>query len=517
MSKIGAMLFSISDHMYPNMKYSNRYSMPVTSSMNRKRESVPDYSSIMGVGHINTTGFLFGDDDEKVKESATSPDVKTYLQMNTTDDKFPILIRNNHHPGLVSSGLKKTPSRDTDGFRQLSASSAALDLALSQSPGPDSQTNGWTPFARHRPSQQSLPQNVFDNPQGVDSPTSGSQQSVDTITESPTNIRQLNRRSLEASLAAYGKSLSGQNLANGNSARPNLASLQMSYSTNDIPTLKNTNGLATAISPPKPNPQQQFHNHNASLGRIPTHAVNKRMSREVPTISEARQDEPSSGVKQIHSELQASAAPFGPTMSAASVSDSSQVDHISSIMATPSMPQYATQAFYGGYGMQLMNMGMSPLQMNSPMGFNPQMSMYQNPYPPYPQYPQQARFPDSQARVIQQRRLQNVEGTNLASIGPHLNTDPILDVARFTNTKIENYQGDIYALCKDQHGCRYLQKQLEGRDPETIHLIFMETNQHVVELMTGIANLKKALNYNTKCLRSFWQLPVSKVIGILER
>lgn len=79
--------------------------MPITSSNNRNRESVSDYSSVMGVGHINTTGFLFGDDDEKPsgqKDSNTSPDVKTYLQMNTTDDKFPILIRNNHHPGLVS-------------------------------------------------------------------------------------------------------------------------------------------------------------------------------------------------------------------------------------------------------------------------------------------------------------------------------------------------------------------------------------------------------------------------------
>ena len=73
--------------------------------MARKRESVPEYSAVMGVGHINTTGFLFGDDDEKPssrRESVTSPDVNSYLQMNTTDDKFPILIRNNHHPGLVS-------------------------------------------------------------------------------------------------------------------------------------------------------------------------------------------------------------------------------------------------------------------------------------------------------------------------------------------------------------------------------------------------------------------------------
>ena len=59
------------------------------------------------------------------------------------------------------------------------------------------------------------------------------------------------------------------------------------------------------------------------------------------------------------------------------------------------------------------------------------------------------------------------------------------EVARFTNAKIESYQGEIYSLCKDQHGCRYLQKQLETRNPETVHLIFAETQQHVVELMTG--------------------------------
>ena len=82
--------------------------MPVTSSFARKRESVPDYSTVMGIGPINTTGFLFGDEDDKTsaqRESATSPEVKSYLQMNTTDDKFPVLIRNNHHPGLVGHFL----------------------------------------------------------------------------------------------------------------------------------------------------------------------------------------------------------------------------------------------------------------------------------------------------------------------------------------------------------------------------------------------------------------------------
>jgi hypothetical protein len=49
---------------------------------------------------------------------------------------------------------------------------------------------------------------------------------------------------------------------------------------------------------------------------------------------------------------------------------------------------------------------------------------------------------------------------------------------------LESLGGEIYALCKDQHGCRYLQKKLEDRNPEQVHMIWLETNQHVTELMT---------------------------------
>ena len=55
---------------------------------------------------------------------------------------------------------------------------------------------------------------------------------------------------------------------------------------------------------------------------------------------------------------------------------------------------------------------------------------------------------------------------------------------RFANMQLEQLGGEIYALCKDQHGCRYLQKKLEDRNPEQVHMIWLETNQHVVELMT---------------------------------
>ena len=57
-------------------------------------------------------------------------------------------------------------------------------------------------------------------------------------------------------------------------------------------------------------------------------------------------------------------------------------------------------------------------------------------------------------------------------------------MSRFNNLPLENVGGTIYDLCKDQHGCRYLQKQMENRIPDQIHMIWLEVNQHVVELMT---------------------------------
>ena len=75
---------------------------------------------------------------------------------------------------------------------------------------------------------------------------------------------------------------------------------------------------------------------------------------------------------------------------------------------------------------------------------------------------------------------------NTASPLPTIVTDAISENARFVNVKLEQFQGEILGLCKDQHGCRYLQKKLEERNPEHVQLIFVETHQYVVELMTGI-------------------------------
>ena len=58
-------------------------------------------------------------------------------------------------------------------------------------------------------------------------------------------------------------------------------------------------------------------------------------------------------------------------------------------------------------------------------------------------------------------------------------------LSRFGNAPLEDYQGELYGMCKDQHGCRYLQRKLEEGALENIQIIFRETHLHVVELMTG--------------------------------
>jgi len=65
--------------------------MPVTRSRNGMHE-------MLSLDQTNTARFLFGED-----EGSTSPDVKNYLQMNATDDKFPIHVRREEYPGVVSS------------------------------------------------------------------------------------------------------------------------------------------------------------------------------------------------------------------------------------------------------------------------------------------------------------------------------------------------------------------------------------------------------------------------------
>lgn len=384
--------------------------MPVTGLRNRNPDSVPEHSASMGLGFVNTS-FLF-DEDEKSKESATSPDVKSYLGMDS--DKFPILVRRDEHSGVVFPLPLQTLTSEANGALQLSASSAALDLALSQSPGPEAQLHSLNPLARHRLSLQAgFSQNATQSLINGQVTNGASNASQPKSPESSDNSRQTNRHSMDPSLVSLAQSnLSAQNLSN-DSGRPSLGNVHASYSTNDVPTLKNPSGLITNTTPPKTQ-AQHFHNHNASLGRIPPNAVNNRHSRELSGGDPRREEQPN-GFQQVISVLQASAAPFGPasTSSLPVETTPGQTVTFNNGLA------FANQQYYGGYGMQLMNMNLNPMQMGSPMAFQNQMQNFQpqNGFASGPTYASQGRFQDSQARIIQQRRMQTGDGALIVFLG----------------------------------------------------------------------------------------------------
>jgi hypothetical protein len=415
-------------------------SMPVTSLDLRGRDNLPDLASVLG--HIDTTGYLFGEED-KEHNPAASPDHKAYLQMSNTDDKFPILVRRDG----AGNGTK------------LSASSAALDLALSQSPGPDSQSHGWQGY-RHRQAQQSLPTNTFRKASQVDEYDVG--QANGNGDNTPNKNMANNRRSVEFNLSPESKRSSFASPTNG------MPKLTQSYSASDVPTLKNgtsangTNGIGFNT-----HAEQHLHNHNANLGRIPFNTLNNRHSREMPNGNQE--------YRTAYSGLHASAAPFGPPMTSASLGNG-----VAGTVGSPTMSQYSTtpasNAPYFNYNMSMLtgsmtglNMGPGP-QMGGPPTYGANGMFGGNGsapyYNPYATYGPSGRVQDSQARVIQSRRLQN-------------------DANRFMNYDLKTMpRHEIYSLCKDQHGCRFLQKKLEERTAENLQIIFDETAPHVVELMT---------------------------------
>ncbi|KIY45273.1 ARM repeat-containing protein [Fistulina hepatica ATCC 64428] len=86
--------------------------------------------------------------------------------------------------------------------------------------------------------------------------------------------------------------------------------------------------------------------------------------------------------------------------------------------------------------------------------------------------------------------------------GPkHKRGDMDRDFNRFAGTRLEDLAGEIPALCKDQHGCRYLQKKLEEGVPEHRDMIFRETFGHFADLMTvdpfGNYLCQKLLEFST--------------------
>ncbi|THY35428.1 ARM repeat-containing protein [Aureobasidium pullulans] len=451
----------------------NRNSMPV---------KMAELSSLLG--SVNTTGFLFGDEDDhkstRVQNQAASPDANNYLQLQTSNDKFPILVR-----------------RDGEGM-QLSASSAAMELAQAQQNGSDNQLMTDRTNAS-RTNRQSLPPSAMRQTgygEAAMSPLNGILTELNTAKNTAAN-----RRSVEVKFSGLATSKRPGLLASPKGIGSNgVPKLQGSYSTNDIPTLKSTNAgnfsdISGAVQSPRPefiSPARQ----TSVLGNGHQNGFH------TPSRQEQNKPEEHSSAASQRSGLQASAAPFGPSVASPSFEPARAFNAITNANSNgnghsspPSMQSYGNGAYYGGYGMQMLGNGFNQMYLGNQGGG--QWASPPGPMPGFQHgfgggYSQQlsqqspACYNDSQARVMQQRRSQNGEGTcfflstNKTTIFANMTSDN----SRYLNVDLQDVVGEIYGLCKDQHGCRYLQKKLEEGNAENIRLIFEETNPHMIELMT---------------------------------
>jgi len=287
---------------------------------------------------------------------------------------------------------------------QLSASSAALDLALTKNSSQQNvaDSNSWiagaSAFARHRSSQS---QQINTLSTMASSTTNGaSTNGQNHVPESPVSVRPSYRHSLD--LKSFDGFEDSASLVSSPSKHSQATppKLQSSYSANDVPTMRSaTNGISTSGSSSNTHAQQHLHNHNASLGRIPTGVPNNRVSREMPSPEASSPREVQNGSFQsMTSVLHASAPPFGPSITQG-VSQTPP-----STITSPSSQAAYPVGYYPAYnGMQMMTMGMQNISLGQPM--------YQQhiPYTGYPTYTQPVPR-DSQARVIQQRRQNDGEG-----------------------------------------------------------------------------------------------------------
>ncbi|KAF9978557.1 hypothetical protein BGZ65_006949, partial [Modicella reniformis] len=95
---------------------------------------------------------------------------------------------------------------------------------------------------------------------------------------------------------------------------------------------------------------------------------------------------------------------------------------------------------------------------------------------------QQQQSQQSQHQQHQQHQQQQQAQGNAKGNSKRPTVD--VDANRFAGAMLEGFVGQIYSLCKDQHGCRYLQKKLEEQNETYLNIIFNEVFNHFVELMT---------------------------------
>lgn len=257
--------------------------------------------------------------------------------------------------------------------------------------------------------------------------------------------------------------------------------LQSSYSANDILTVRNTientgtKVVARNIDGPKANHQNGGMQENGSLT-----AAGPRARENHNNTADQMANRPGSGNRRRQSRRQ------GPMQVGQQVGPP---------MPAP-MPMgfapYGYPGFFGGFGMPMMGPNMpgmpgmpmmGPHMHPMPMG-NPMFPMGPGFMPPS-MHGGFGQASENRSRGGQPRRAPGEGLTHPLLLDAD---DAVADVQvgnRFGNAKLETLKGEIYPMCKDQHGCRFLQQKLDERKPENIRLIFDAISVNMKDLMTG--------------------------------
>lgn len=456
--------------------------MPVTRRDLGSRNGLPNLAS--HIGPVNTSSFLLEEDDDilPAKDDKLSRRSTTeYLHMQENDDQFPVLVRRDNNGNIQ---------------RVNSASNALETLSPSRE---ELDSHGWINFSRQG-TRASMPltqsHDLFTST--GDSPPKNTSTRHSSGQTTPVKTTSSNRHSMGAKIGPFteGNKRAGIIVSPTKTTpadAPPVPKLNPSYSTSSVPTVKSiglsnttTQQTSAAISA-----EQRLHNHNASLGRIPAGAFNSnRHSRELSSADNSFREElpkptqlPADSPLRVH-------PVYG--LQSPGIND----PNYAHALATSTEPNAAlAQAYLNSFPLMALNNAMQNMIVTPPATqWNGGTTQWTNVLPVHGQQQQafgnyptnfQPRSNDSQSRMMQQRRNQGSD-----------------DNARFANISLENLQGEIYNLCKDQHGCRYLQKKLEERKPESINMIFNETKEHIVELMTDPFG-----NYLVQKLLEFTEMP----------
>ena len=323
--------------------------------------------------------------------------------------------------------------------------------------------NGWA-FSRHH-HQHSLPSNSYGAPF---TPTSNASPKVAVPqTDSATLGRRFERSSTDLSFSTFSDNIDTK-VSQTEASHTNqnfMPKLQASYSTSDLPTMRSANPVNVQ-----------------GYGRIamerPRHSREPSSSGDM-SLSVHNQNLGYSSPELIYQQGGGPLA-FGPPLNVNVGSMPVMTPGMQSPLPSPGIYGGPSAGLYGGYGNinigNLANPGyhMTPL---GPFGA----------HPGYQQAPKVGEGPH-QGGSAQNRSVQKRGHDGEGMIYDYYGARPYLmerTANRFANTPLESLIGNIYELCKDQHGCRYLQKKLEDRNPQYVQMIFLETHAHVVELMTG--------------------------------